>query len=264
MVFNPYSLVCCWEQSSTEAPVVAAESEITVGKAKTALEEAAPQIEDLDASVSTHASTNSLPSSPTQANDEPCISVYCAPVVGVHNFVVWQWMWGNHKFEDHTSLGLELGCRRHVIVKRVREGGLAHRWNEANKDIPGKHMIVKGAVIVGVNDVVDHGHGNSVGLIRKALRSSSELDITMRYVPYFELNSAAKELGVTANDLEGGVKEITFVSYVGAIPEHNKDCKPGFEVMAGDRILEVRENLHSDIRTICIKRTAFEGGTFTS
>lgn len=198
-------------------------------------------------------------------SEQPGVAPVAAPVLGVQNAEVWQWVWGNHQFEDHGSLGLDIVGKRHMIVKSVKKGGLAHVWNEAHKAEKGMHMITKGSAIVQVNDVVDHGHG-CIGLMLTALQSSSCLDISMRYVPYFELNAKAatdREIGVTTKVLTGGIREITFVHFAGVIPEHNRACEPGFEVMAGDHIVEVKEIPGSDIKTICLRRVGHEDGAFT-
>lgn len=192
------------------------------------------------------------------------------PAVVVQNAEVWEWGWSNATFADHMSLGLNLCGKRHVIVTAVRKGGLAHDWNETNKDTPGAHMIVKGAVIVGVNEVRDHETGHSVNLLRAALQSSALLHIKMKYVPYFELTSTSSDLGIRHIEtvLEDGVivKEVSFILYSGVIPEHNRHCKPGYEVQVGDRIMGVSQAQAGDriINTICIQRTAhFDGSTFT-
>lgn len=174
---------------------------------------------------------------------------------GVQNAVVWHWIWSNTTQRDHSSLGVELGGKRHVVIKAVKTAGLAQTWNQDNKKTPGKHPIVKGSVIVGVNEVLDHGY--STGIIRTALRSSPDLDIKMRYVPYFELTTAVEDLGVESKELDNGEIEIEFVNYEGAIPEHNRRCDAGFEIAAGDRILSVSPGSpRSGTKTIRVQKVA--------
>lgn len=125
-----------------------------------------------------------------------------------------------------SALGLGLFENANDLIVQSIGPGMLSAWNRAHPELE----VRRGAVILAIN-----GKTGDPKTLFERLRNDAFLRLKLKRVPNLEVS--IEERGKLGLEVSNNTLEVLQVKENGSIDGHNRTCKPGYQMVPGDKIV---------------------------